>query len=174
MRAKAQGPSDRVEVHPPGLDYDVFQQQQGYGQPVSQRKDSREDDRDRHSSPMAPSKSSPAATAQGMRPVQDAAGTTVGPPPVKLLKMIKKLPEENVAVEPPTIEEPPSGSVSAAAAALEKLKEKKRRISTMMEVQIMEKLRSVVSPDDPKVLNSKIEKIGLMFASSLVSSCCGN
>ena len=53
--------------------------------------------------------------------------------------MVKKLPKENVAVEPSTIEEPSSGSVAAAAAALEKPKEKKRRISTMMEVQIMER-----------------------------------
>ena len=75
----------------------------------------------------------------------------------------KKLPKENaatVAPTPPTIEEPPSGSVAAAAAALEKPKEKEKRISTMTEVQIMEKLRSVESADDPKVLYSKIKKIG--------------
>ncbi|KAK4689774.1 serine/threonine-protein kinase CLA4, partial [Tremellales sp. Uapishka_1] len=35
-----------------------------------------------------------------------------------------------------------------------------RRISTMNEVQIMEKLRSVVSPDDPSLLYSKIKKVG--------------
>ncbi|EIM84294.1 Pkinase-domain-containing protein [Stereum hirsutum FP-91666 SS1] len=54
------------------------------------------------------------------------------------------------------------GSVAAAAAALEKpkAKEVEKRISTMTEVQIMEKLRSVVSPDDPKLIYSKIKKIG--------------
>jgi hypothetical protein len=51
-------------------------------------------------------------------------------------------------------------SVAAAAAALEKPKEKERRISTMTEVQIMEKLRNVVSDDDPKLLYSKIKKVG--------------
>lgn len=48
--------------------------------------------------------------------------------------------------------------MAAAAAALEKPKEK--RISTMTEVQIMEKLRQVVSEDDPKLLYSKIKKVG--------------
>jgi len=54
----------------------------------------------------------------------------------------------------------PAGSVAAAAAALEKPKEKEKRISTMTEVQIMEKLRQVVSDDDPKLLYSKIKKVG--------------
>jgi len=59
-------------------------------------------------------------------------------------------------------EEDGKGSVAAAAAALEKPKPKEpeKRISTMTEVQIMEKLRSVVCPDDPKLLYSKIKKIG--------------
>lgn len=35
-----------------------------------------------------------------------------------------------------------------------------KRISTMNEVQIMEKLRSVVSAKDPSQLYSKIRKIG--------------
>lgn len=52
------------------------------------------------------------------------------------------------------------GGVAAAAAALEKPKEKEKRISTMTEVQIMEKLRQVVSDDDPKLLYSKIKKVG--------------
>lgn len=37
-------------------------------------------------------------------------------------------------------------------------KEQERRISTMSEAQIMEKLRSVVSPEDPNQLYSKIKK----------------
>lgn len=35
-----------------------------------------------------------------------------------------------------------------------------KRISTMNEVQIMEKLRSVVSAKDPSQLYSKIRKVG--------------
>ena len=51
--------------------------------------------------------------------------------------------------------------IAAAAAALEKPKgEKEKRISTMTEVQIMEKLRQVVCDDDPKLLYSKIKKVG--------------
>ncbi|KXN85255.1 Serine/threonine-protein kinase CLA4 [Leucoagaricus sp. SymC.cos] len=51
-----------------------------------------------------------------------------------------------------------AGGIAAAEAALTKPKEK--RISTMNEVQIMEKLRSVVSEQDPKLLYSKIKKVG--------------
>lgn len=39
-------------------------------------------------------------------------------------------------------------------------KEQDRRISTMSEAQIMEKLRSVVTPSDPNTLYSKIKKVG--------------
>ena len=56
--------------------------------------------------------------------------------------------------------------MAAAAAALEKPKEKEKRISTMTEVQIMEKLRQVVSDDDPKLLYSKIKKVGQGYVSS--------
>ena len=45
--------------------------------------------------------------------------------------------------------------------AQEKPKEKaQKRISTMTEVQIMEKLRQVVCDDDPKLIYSKIKKVG--------------
>lgn len=39
-------------------------------------------------------------------------------------------------------------------------KEQEKRISTMTEAQIMEKLRSVVNPQDPNALYSKIKKVG--------------
>jgi protein-serine/threonine kinase len=55
-----------------------------------------------------------------------------------------------------------SSGVAAAAAALEKPKPKEieKRISTMSEAQIMEKMRSVVDIGDPKLIYSKIKKIG--------------
>ena len=61
-----------------------------------------------------------------------------------------------------TAAEDDRGGVAAAAAALEKpkAKEAEKRISTMTEVQIMEKLRSVVDDSDPKLIYSKIKKIG--------------
>ena len=58
------------------------------------------------------------------------------------------------------------GGVAEAAAALEKpkptekAKASEKRISTMTEIQIMDKLRSVVSQEDPKTLYSTIKKIG--------------
>ncbi|KAH8114861.1 Pkinase-domain-containing protein [Phellopilus nigrolimitatus] len=162
MRAKAHGPPERVDVRPPGLDHD---------QP-SQRKDSlpsrdaERHERDERQRPqMGPSKSSPATSAPMTQPAPGPAGAITGPPPVKPLQTTKKLPKDHaqqpaaVTVTAPT-DEPPTGSIAAAAAALEKPKEKERRISTMSEGQIMEKLRSVVNPDDPKLLYSKIKKIG--------------
>ncbi|KAF8891037.1 Pkinase-domain-containing protein [Infundibulicybe gibba] len=105
---------------------------------------------------VGPSKSSPATTLPATQPASGAAGSTVGPPPIKPLQPAKK-----VHIQ---IEDKPSknanGAVAAAAAALEKPKEKEKRISTMTEVQIMEKLRQVVCDDDPKLLYSKIKKVG--------------
>ncbi|PWN47888.1 Pkinase-domain-containing protein [Violaceomyces palustris] len=66
----------------------------------------------------------------------NAAGSAAGAGAVKPLQTTKK--------EPKTTQQ----------------KEAERRISTMSEAQIMEKLRSVVSPDDPKMLYSKIKKVG--------------
>jgi serine/threonine-protein kinase CLA4 len=87
-----------------------------------------------------------------------AAAQAPQAPTVKPLQTTKKI---QIAEQ-----EKPSAAkagVSAAAAALEQKPakvEKEKRISTMTEVQIMEKLRSVVSPDDPKTLYSKIKKVG--------------
>lgn len=99
----------------------------------------------------APSKSIPPSTS---------AGTTTTP-------AVKPLQPKKIQIadqeKPPPIKTAPSGGVKDAAAALEskpKDKEKEKRISTMTEVQIMEKLRSVVSDDDPKTLYSKIKKVG--------------
>ncbi|KAF5354464.1 hypothetical protein D9758_012411 [Tetrapyrgos nigripes] len=107
--------------------------------------------------PMGPSKSSPATTQPVTQPVLGAAGATAGPPPVKPLQPAKKIQIQEQEKPKPAAG---NGSVAAAAAALEKPKEKEKRISTMTEVQIMEKLRQVVSDDDPKTLYSKIKKVG--------------
>ena len=108
--------------------------------------------------PLPPSKSSPATSTPATHPATGAAGSTTGPPPVLPLQPTKKV--QIQAQEKPTKAAVGNGagSVAAAAAALEKPKEK--RISTMTEVQIMEKLRQVVSEDDPKLLYSKIKKVG--------------
>jgi protein-serine/threonine kinase len=110
--------------------------------------------------PLAPSKSAPATSEPVTEPVAGAAG----PPPVKPLQTMKRKesPAPDVTVTAPEDEDP---GVAAAAEALqkkpkEKEKDKEKRISAMTEAQIMEKLRSVVSDDDPKTLYSKIKKVG--------------
>jgi protein-serine/threonine kinase len=79
---------------------------------------------------------------------------------VKPLQPAKKLPQNDGPKVTIQVPEKDPGGVAAAAAALEKPKEKEKRISTMTEVQIMEKLRTVVCDDDPKLLYSKIKKVG--------------
>ena len=101
-----------------------------------------------HRPPMqTPAKSMTANMNPATDPAPGAAGALAGPPPVKPLQTAKKLP-------------PVDGGVAAAAAALEKPKAAEKRISTMSEAQIMDKLRTVVSPDDPKTLYSLIKKVG--------------
>ena len=96
---------------------------------------------------QTPAKSMTANLTPATDPAPGPAGALAGPPPVKPLQTAKKLP-------------PLDGGVAAAAAALEKPKTVEKRISTMSEAQIMDKLRSVVSPDDPKALYSTIKKVG--------------
>lgn len=101
----------------------------------------------------APSKPAPANALPGTHP--SPAGALEGPPPV--------LPLQPKKVQIAHQDKPPkSAGVAAAAAALEKPKDKpkEKRISTMTEVQIMEKLRQVVCDDDPKLIYSKIRKVG--------------
>jgi protein-serine/threonine kinase len=52
----------------------------------------------------------------------------------------------------------PTPAPAAPSAASTERPEK--RISTMNEAQIMDKLRTVVSPEDPTLLYSKIKKVG--------------
>ncbi|KAH9887055.1 kinase-like domain-containing protein [Cubamyces lactineus] len=155
QRAKAQGPPTETQTtKPPGL----------HQQP--ERKDSldRVGAAQNGNRPnLVPAKSSPATGQPVTQPANGPAGATAGPPPVKPLQTTKKPQGQKeqpaVTVTAPDGDEK-SGSVAAAAAALEKPKEKEKRISTMNEAQIMEKLRSVVSQDDPKALYSKIRKVG--------------
>jgi hypothetical protein len=110
--------------------------------------------------PVVPSKAAPATSEPETAPAANAAGAVAGPPPVKPLQTMKKkeAPTPDVTVTAPEGEDP---AIAAAAEALQKKpKEKEKRISTMTEAQIMEKLRNVVSDDDPKTLYSKIKKVG--------------
>lgn len=86
------------------------------------------------------------------------------PPPSAPVTAPTPAPAPAASTEP---EPAPLTGTAAAAAALEGTgKPKKavtpaeRRISTLTEAQIMDKLRSVVSQDDPKALYSTIRKVG--------------
>jgi hypothetical protein len=99
---------------------------------------------------LAPAKSMPANTTPATDPAPGPAGSLVGPAPTKPLQPAKKLPPVD------------SPAVLDAAKALEKPmpKQVEKRFSTMTEAQIMDKLRSVVNQEDPKLLYSMIKKIG--------------
>ncbi|KAH6883789.1 STE/STE20/PAKA protein kinase [Coprinopsis sp. MPI-PUGE-AT-0042] len=101
-----------------------------------------------------PSNLPPPTPSRSTAPAPGPAGALEGPPPVLPLQPKKVQIQAGEKPSKPA----PSGGVAAAAAALEKPKEK--RISTMTEVQVMEKLRQVVSDDDPKLIYSKIKKVG--------------
>ncbi|KAG9310806.1 Pkinase-domain-containing protein [Chiua virens] len=107
----------------------------------------------------ASTKSAPATALPATQAALGLAGALVGPPLVKPLQPVKKkdVPPPDVTVTAPEGDNP---AVAEAAKKLEKPKEKEKRISTMTEVQIMDKLRSVVSEEDPKTLYSKIRKVG--------------
>jgi len=168
-RAKAQGPSVDHSPKPPGLATESPPIRKESLNEKDRERELRERDRERERErerdlgreqrekppQIAHSKSSPATS-----PVLGPSGSVTGPPPVKPLQPVKKIPTPAVTVTQPEED----GGVEAAAAALEKQsekpKEKEKRISTMTEAQIMEKLRSVVSQDDPKLLYSKIRKVG--------------
>ena len=119
---------------------------------------------------LVPAKSMPGTTTPASQPVGGAAGATAGPPPVKPLQTVKKVQVDESgaaakkAADKPATKTGGGGGVADAAAALEKgakgEKEKEKRISTMTEVQIMEKLRQVCNEEDPKAIYSKIKKIG--------------
>ncbi|KAI0341197.1 p21 activated kinase [Trametopsis cervina] len=151
-RAKAHGPPTETQTaKPPGLETPM--RKDSLGMDKSGQEATRPN--------MVPAKSAPANSQPGSQPVRGPAGATAGPPPVKPLQPKKPLPT-NALPAPPTVHvtAEKDGGVAAAAAALEKPKVAEKRISTMSEAQIMEKLRSVVSDEDPKQLYSKIRKVG--------------
>jgi hypothetical protein len=94
-------------------------------------------------------KTAPSATTAGQ--VAADSEPIAQPAPVRPLQPTKK------AQQGP----PPASSTGAATRTEEpKAKPVEKRISTMSEPQIMEKLRSVVSPKDPSTIYAKIKKVG--------------
>ena len=162
-RIKAQGPSLDHSPKPPGLGTETLPVRKDSLNEKDREREPRERERvrererqqDEKRPQIAPSKSSPATSNPVTTPVPGPAGSVTGPPPVKPLQPVKK-----VVTPVVTVTQPEDVGLEAAAATLEKPKEKEKRISTMNEAQIMDKLRSVVSQEDPKMLYSKIRKIG--------------
>ena len=174
-RTKAQGPSVDHSPKPPGLGVESPPVRKESLNERDRERELRERDKERERDlereqredkrpQITPSKSSPATPNLATSPVLGPAGSVTGPPPIKPLQPVKKITAPAVTVTQPEED----GGVEAAAAALEKQvekpKEKEKRISTMTEAQIMEKLRTVVSQDDPKLLYSKIRKVGQGYA----------
>ena len=125
-------------------------------------------------SALATIKSAPASTLDIAQSAVGAASAPISPPTVKPLQTTKKLPQPGgitAVVDGDDSKAAAGGSVAAAAAALEKPKPKEveKRISTMSEAQVMDKMRSVVDSADPKLLYSKIKKIGQGYVSSFIS-----
>ncbi|KAJ3898763.1 Pkinase-domain-containing protein [Lentinula edodes] len=146
------------------------QQQQQLSDPSTTQPISTSRSRDR--TPEPPAGARPPANPLGGTGSAKSTPANVGgaAPPVKPLQPAKKVQIEDGGRK----DKPPnSAGVAAAAAALNGSSangttgtngtakvEKEKRISTMTEVQIMAKLRSVVSDEDPKTLYSKIKKVG--------------
>ncbi|KAF9067970.1 kinase-like domain-containing protein [Rhodocollybia butyracea] len=130
----------------------------------SERQQERERDRDweRNERPPLgpPSKSSPATANAATAPVGGAAGAMTGPPPVKPLQPAKAGTGKKVVIDVDEGRKAAANALESSSNQKEMKELKEKRISTMTEVQIMEKLRSVVSDEDPKLLYSKIKKVG--------------
>lgn len=94
-------------------------------------------------------------------------GTPIQPLKPKLKQPPQQLPQ-HPPQPPPKPSEAKSAAAAATAAALEgrgpnappKREMAERRISTMTDAQIMERLRSVVSSNDPNQLFQKLKKVG--------------
>ncbi|KAF9514398.1 hypothetical protein BS47DRAFT_1316887 [Hydnum rufescens UP504] len=143
-------------------------------QPEQSQEQSRPPEND-NAGPIAPSSTKPPAVSI---PTTKALDTTRGPtkpiqkktvpPPNDLpstspqgTSQPKERAGNGTEVKGTAAAAPPADGPAAAAAALTKpYQAPDRRFSTMSEAQIMEKLRQVVSTDDPKALYSTIKKVG--------------
>lgn len=109
--------------------------------------------------PSAPVTSADAYRSEAMAPRSPAPATTPAPAPTSVSSPAPSMPapaQPAPAVAPPAA--PPAPSESASVP--QRRQDHAKRTSTMTEAQIMEKLRSVVSHDDPNLLYRKVKKIG--------------
>lgn len=86
------------------------------------------------------------------------------PPPPKPSVPVPQLPSEAKGTVPKSEVTPPAKPVEASTPAVpastSAARPAERRISSMNEAQIMDKLRSVVSPANPEEMYRKIKKVG--------------
>lgn len=113
-----------------------------YAESSRRQVEDRERERERGHAKQQPS-SGGARTADANGPPAPAKKANQGPPPAASTGSAARMEAERAA---------------PAAPAASKTAE--RRISSMNEAQIMDKLRSVVSKEDPSTLYSKIKKVG--------------
>ncbi|KAJ5927963.1 hypothetical protein N7466_006919 [Penicillium verhagenii] len=85
-----------------------------------------------------------------------------GPPPTRLPAPVQQVKPLNIANKQPTTKAVPDGIRQAEAALTKKPdpRQKEVRMSAMSEVEVMDRLRAVVSKDNPNESYSKQRKIG--------------
>ncbi|KAF5094630.1 hypothetical protein D0Z03_002019 [Geotrichum reessii] len=120
--------------------------------------------------PPTPTKDIQRGVAPPLAPINNTEkyGTPVQPLKPKLKQMPQPPPQQQPPQLPVKPNEAKSAAAAATAAALEgrgpnpppKRDMAERRISTMTDAQIMERLRSVVSSSDPNQLFQKLKKVG--------------
>lgn len=105
------------------------------------------------------SRSDPRAPGSANRPQQN--GSKAGPPPTRLPAPVQAVKPLNIANKQNGTKNVPDGVRLAEAALTKKAEPRKEvRMSGMSENEVMERLRSVVSKDNPNESYSKQRKIG--------------
>lgn len=100
-----------------------------------------------------PSKSAPAVENAATQPPPGPAGSVVGPPPVKELKIKEKAEPLRQKVVKMVEQKPKSKQ-------LEKAKDVSKRLSKMNDVEILSELKRVVRSENPLHLYKKLKKVG--------------
>lgn len=118
----------------------------------------------RVASPAKVAPTLPVASADAYRAPASAhpsISTATRPPPPPASQAQAPPPPSAAPTTPPAAPAaPPAAAPAAGAQPVARRADGSRRVSTMTEAQIMEKLRHVVSPEDPNLLYSKVKKIG--------------
>jgi len=161
---RAPPPPTRQQVSSPAITGTAKLQPQSQSTPASSSSDRYAGDSARRypdeRTEMKPPLAASTSSSRGTDAIGSDSKTVEGAvaPPVNALQPAKKLNQG----PPPAPSSGAAGRTEAERAAPPPpaMKTAERRISTMSEAQIMDKLRGVVSKEDPSLLYSKIKKVG--------------